>query len=495
MRFARRLGSRLGCSTLLMAVAMVACGSTDGESAGDGGGDGGAAGDALSGSDGRQALPDGSDTEGGSGVDGYPRRYVIESVPDHSSALALARSGSGVALAYAVAGGALTVATPSAGEAGAWSIDTSGTSLGANVSFALAPDGTPWIAFPSGGAGLVIAHKDPGGWVTDTVAGTYYKCALAVAADGTPWVVAVGSPPATATAVVLIKRVGMTWSAELAATPPVNKSVLAVAIGLVAGVPQLAWLAQDGSLHLTLPSGATYADAVLGSAQYDGGLALAVDGGGLVHLAYQSGVRSAVHATLVGGVLQTETVATNFDSKFTMRLASAPDGSLAMAWYSSGYGVRVATRAPSGGWFTQAVVGYCQDESRIDLIYDASSTLHVAPNCDTPGVLLQRSVPYPAGYVATCQSVATALCQKASSCCGAPTGQKCCVSSPQKPGSQGDCSKPEWYCEVAVVRDVCADATQDPALASACAAVAGQATCTTSPNPGAAVPDPCSSYF
>ncbi len=478
-----------------IAYAAAGCGGSDGSSAAN---DGGATGDGASGSDGGGG---GGDDGGGGGVgddggdagqgDGTPWRYAIETAPSGvNSVVTLARAPSGLAAAFAMAGGDLSVATRNGAS---WTSDTAtGNPLPGDARFVVAADGTPWIVSGGGGSDVKIAHKEAS-WIVDTVTGTFSHVALAVAPDGTPWIAASGYAPSVTNGVLVVKRNGASWTVENAATPPSGKIVTDVALAVSGGVPQIAWIAQDGSVHLTTPAnGGGYADAVVGSGQYNGGIAAVTDKDDKLHLAYQANGRSPTLFTNVSGSWQGEMVTTEIDSKGLMRLTAAPDGSLALAWYSNTYGVRVAVRAPAGGWSTQSVFAYCADPSRISIAYDAASSLYVAHNCESPGAIWRRNTPFPADYVPTCKTVASALCQKAYACCASQSSQTCCISTTQ---GGTNCSNPESYCETAVARDVCANATQDPAVVSACNAATGQAACTTTPKPGATSPDACAQFF
>ena len=475
-----------------------ACGGDDASSAAPAG-DAGATGDSSSGSEGGGG---GDDATSGGGDDGSaggdagattPWRYTVVGGPDAIvGALSLARGPNGLEVAYPTTSSVLTVATLSGGT---FTSDTAtGHTMSSGAPFVVAPDGTPWIAFGGGGAsGLTIAHKEGASWIVDTVSGTFDHVALAVAADGTPWIAANGYAPSVTDGVLLVKRNGSSWTVDHAATPPTGKIVMDVGIGVSGGVPQIGWIAQDGSVHLTAPNGGGgYTDTPVGNGQYDGGLAVVVDKDDKLHLAYQANGRDPSLVTNVGGTWQTEMVASDVDSNFVMRLAAAPDGSLAMAWYSNAYGVRVAVRAAGGGWSTQSVFGYCTDESRISISFDASSNLYLAHNCTTPGALWQRGAPYPAGYTTTCAGVAAALCQKAYACCGDGSAQECCISTTQ---GGNKCANPESYCETVAQTDLCGNATQDPSALDACNAVTGQATCTTTPKNGALAPDACAPFF
>lgn len=488
-----------GTATIAVAIAIAAgvwaCGGddsasgvtpSDGGSTSDGtiGDEGGAGGDGAVIGDGGG----GGDAPGGG--DAIPRRYTVTTAPTAvQGALTLARGPAGLEVAYPKTGGDLTVATLTGGS---FTSDTAtGHSMPSGAAFVVAPDGTPWIAF--GGSALTIAHEESGSWIVDTVTGTFAHVALAVGADGTPWIAANGFAQSVAAGVLLVKRSGASWITEHAATPPGSAAVMEVGLGVSGGVPQIGWLAQDGSVHLTKPDGAGgYTDAAVGSGQYDGGLAVIVDKDDTLHLAYQANGRDPSLVTYVGGSWQTEMVATDLDSNFVMRLAAAPDGSIAMGWFSHTYGVRVAVRAPAGGWSTQSIFGYCQDPSRLSLAFDASSQLYAAHNCSEPGALWLRGAPYPAAYPDTCKTVARALCQKAFGCCGDAASQNCCLETSQG-GSA--CSNPEGYCETTTVRNVCGNATQDPSIVDGCNAVADQATCATTPQPGALVPDACAPFF
>ena len=424
-----------------------------------------------------------------------PWRYAAETLPTHQGNVLVAQAPTGLGIAYRD-GSTNYVAV---WNGSAWVSDAL-PDMGSFFARALAfaTDGTPWLAI-STSTGLSIVHKS-GSWIQESAGSGYNldgydRFALAVGQDGSPYFAAFRDTPSDMRGVYLVRRSGSTWMAELAGTPPASRTVFGVALGVAKNVPHVAWITQDNEVHVATPkTGGGYTDTLVGSGKGTRGLDLAVDRDGRVHLAYEG----STHAFFDGSSWQIEHVIVDQNLQGLTKLAAAPDGSLAMIWGSDAYGIRLATRGPTGGWSVQAVLRSCSSTG-FDVAFDDKSKLHVGDNCgpSVDGRVLGRSVPYPAEHFTACTTLAKTLCSKAYTCCGSPTAKDCCLYGGVDGGVERiECSNPQWYCEIAVFRDVCADATEDTAAAAACNAATSEAICATgTPTPGASAPEVCSKFF
>ncbi len=351
---------------------------------------------------------------------------------------------------------------------------TSETVTGATTitGFAIAPDGTRYVAY-KGTSTPEVAREDNGTWTTTAIGGAAYSdISLAIASDGTVFAAWNGEDERGEFGLDLATRApNGTWSyAKVADTMSSTKFVGVAAIG---GVPWIAWAANDdGALHVAhLESGAFVNDIVDTNVppNVDHHLSIIADAAGNPHVAYRQDsplFREIDHAVRIGGTWHLDKAAVmKHGNQGQVSLAASPSGDLAVT-YRDDFGNWLAL-LHAGAWSHQpltvgdAVVGYDPVGTLDAIVSDQGIELWV------------RSGRYPADYDATCASVAAAVCPAACSCRG---GGNCCYQN--MAATTGFSGGPESYCEESAQWQLCADASRDPQGIVACQGALGASTCT-----------------
>jgi hypothetical protein len=349
------------------------------------------------------------------------------------------------------------------------------------VDFELAPDGTPWVLTASGGSSSLHAGRlVAGDWVFDQVSASARAGRLAIAPDGTVHVAHITS----GTGLVRSTYDG-TWTSAVVRPFTTNQSDhVDIAIG-GASEPWIAWHDRNAEqLILSTPAGDQIVDPMWRSGD-DNQIELAVDSVGRPHVAYRRDWaldRGLMHAVGQNG---TWTVVRLFDGEFNddgdLALATGPTGEVTIVAIQEEWGIQVVDHR-DGRYYIQSIGEAC-DGGSLDAGY-ADGRLHVARSCSTFGdvVMLQPTAPlvhFPDDHAAACDTIASTLCTAACGCCSS-----CCFET-------SACYSPQPNCERYAITQVCADATQDPAIVFACRDGLGAPTCNGSQQaqiPGACAP-------
>ena len=523
----KRLVAFVGASLLAVCVSVVAigasgCGSSSSDGAGGGASDGaaqdGTFGDGASSLDGGGAetstqAPDGAACgpaacTGIAGACGTmvdacgqtvtcePCRYTRQDVDagsvewlalamrpaDTSPTLAIGSQGT-VKLATASGSGWQYEQVAPQGDAGAPSLY--------GLDLAIAPDGSPWLAFvdlAGGTAHASVAHRAAGAWTLDPL-GTASAAAVAIADDGTPYVAYAGSvtgQPAGTNGAVLASYSGGAWTRTLVAA---SNRVGYVALAMHGNEPHLAWLDNGSTVRYARPNGAAFTvedvDTIttLGASFY---LAIAVDTAGRPHVGYYP-YGAAMHAVRDAAWTR-DTVTGSGHGNGPMHVATSPGGQLAFGAIDDVFGTLMMG---FGGkpWSLQELSGNCRSGTpRMAMAFDGAGALHVAHTCGIFGgvTLLAQSGIYPVGYGAACDSIVTSLCNTACAC-PRKTGGDCCISS----STGSECMGPVSYCPNSERGHFCSDPTIDPVSVFACRDDLAQTACNPDGGAGAILTPAC----
>jgi hypothetical protein len=372
-----------------------------------------------------------------------------------------------------------------------WSADTVTGGAGI-VDFALAPDGTRWVAM--NGSTPSVAFETGTTWTVEGL-GTWFlrgDPAIAVGADGTAFV-AFGGETGAMRGLIVGERDAGVWSFAVA-YPTDYPEPKYVDIQILGGEPYVAFADDvDGTLKLASRNGTAWTTENVDAntpAGVDHHLALAFDDQSRPHIAYRQDwpfQREIDHAFRDGTTWQHGILYTmRHGAQGAVRLVTGPGGNLAAAWVDTD-GLSLATYDGTR-WFRQPVSA--DEEGSIDLGYDAAGTLYVAVSGWDTGVrLFTRDGSYPADYDATCASAAASLCPLACACDA--TGGSCCWETP---GGTDECADPENFCEYIMQWRVCGDASQDPGPVTVCDTDAPAGVCNTSTS-HLVIPDSCPGFL
>ena len=390
-------------------------------------------------------------------------RYDATTVASDYSFVYVA-TGSGAAPAIAVASGTTIAIRGASGWTTEQVTDAMGqTFSGSLTGFALAPDGTRWLAYTNAGAGaMTIAHGSAAaGWTLDAVGTSQFGgSALAIASDGTVGVVFAGSAPGVPDGIILAHSSGSGAPWTVSTIVPTESFPSAIAIAAApSGGFGLAW--QSGGLQFARVTTAGVAGTVetvdAAAASSEDEVSLAFDDAGRPHVAYRHDVpldRAIDHAVRDQGTWTIETIGGGYDGGDLTTITTGANGALAILYKLDG-GVYLAQHV-NGVWLTQAMYGYCDGGGGIAYL---GGTLDVVHDCSGSLVALVRDGTYPADYQATCTHAAAALCSAACACTSS-----CCIDD----SSDQQCDDPEPNCENHAALALCGDPSRDPSELYAC---------------------------
>lgn len=385
-------------------------------------------------------------------------------------------TGSGAAPAVAAASGTTVFVRGASGWATEQVTDAMGQSFtGTLTGFAVAPDGTRWLAYSNAGAGAVtIAHGSAAaGWTLDTVgASSFGGGALAIAGDGTVTVAYEGSAPGIQDGLILAHSsgsAGAPWTLSTIVPTETFAGSVALAADPSSGGHgvAIAWDSAAGLDYVTATTGGvagTVETVDAAAAGTEDQVTLAFDGAGRPHVAYRHDVpldRAIDHAVRDQGTWRIETIGGGFNGGDLTTIATGANGALSIL-YKLGDDLFLAQKV-NGVWLTQPMYGYCDGGGGLAYL---GTTLDVLHDCSGSLVDLVRDGTYPADYQATCTHAAAALCSAACACTSS-----CCIDD----SSGQQCHDPVSNCDSKIMFALCGDPSRDPAGVYACDAAAAMA--------------------
>ncbi len=245
-------------------------------------------------------------------------------------------------VAWSTPKGGVYYADDTSGQFGQKETITTDQAFGASI--AVAPDGTPWVAYLRG-ITLDVASRIGGSWHIQDVTNIggapgvpSVRTAIRVGSDGNP-VVAYGDNGRTAVA----RRSGTTWATE----PVPGGGGYGVSLALDKdGNPHVAYYDTTGGVHRATSTGAAAWDVLtLGSTAPSSpgpgdrrwGTGIAVDDQGAEHVAWaDTKANDVMLATAKSGGTSTAQAVPSSQAGWTPSVAVTPDGrTVAIAWFDS----------------------------------------------------------------------------------------------------------------------------------------------------------------
>jgi hypothetical protein len=410
------------------------------------------------------------------------------------SATAPLRASSGaIEQSYVGQDGAVHVAE---WNAGTWSDEvavatpTNNVSV-SNVSLAVGPSGTRWVAYAFGGAAaavLVTSAPEGGPWTPSaSLPNGNILDAIAVGSDGTPWV----SYRSQSNFLNVATLSASAWTATQVVNQPITTTSL-LAVGgtqpVVVFWESTVQFAQKGAAGWTSAPISDLASYVHGF----GPLALAADGSGHVALVAQPNDKLSV-LTLAGTTWTTTQVLDE-----DLLPDEVPDA------FSATYDTNGTLWIATAGNDASYLINVTPQAAPVQRLFESASGVQIVPDAVNgvallSGNVLTRSGTVPTSYSSECDQVASSICHSACQTCitAGPCGWA--WSNTTHGSSSGNTYGTAADCMFAITLEMCGDLSDDAGALGTCVSALPTTTCI--PGGGnctagcADLPSPCADLY